>query len=257
MDRRVKVKYSNELIIMRKKKAVIKRSIVLLILLLAILSTLCLKLSYFNIEQIAVVDNKVIASDEIIKLSGILKGNNIFYINVKDIRTNIISNPYIHDVRIRRKLPHTIQLEIKERNAAFYFQQDNKYLIIDNNGIILEARDSIKDLDLVKIYGIILNSVELGKALEIDDSRKIRVLADFADLIRRNTSDIKISSIDISDLLNISVSMGKINGKLGNYENLEAKLNKVINIMNGNGVKNSKGYIDVSFEGNPVVYIEN
>jgi cell division protein FtsQ len=257
MNNQMKVKYSNELISMRKRKAILKRSIVLLILLSVVSITLSLKLPYFNIKEILVVNNRVIASEEIVKLSEILKGNNIFYINVKKIKTNFISNPYIYDVGISRKLPHTIQLEVKERNAAFYLVKDNKYLILDSNGTILEIRDSVKGLDLVRIYGITFNAVELGKVIEAEDSRKIKVLTNFAELIRRNSSDIKISSIDISDLLNINVLMGNMNGKLGNYENIETKLNKVFNIMNRSEVKNSKGYIDVSFEGNPVVHIEN
>lgn len=257
MDRQAKAKYSNELIIMRKKKNVIKRSIILSILLVVILITLCLKLSYFNIEKIEVVNNKIISSEEIVTLSGLVKGNNIFYINVRNVKNSITSNPYICDVSIRRELPQTIKLDVTERKAVFYSIKDNKNVIIDNRGIILEVRDKLKGLDLVNLSGINFNSVTLGKEIDTDDNRKIKVLGIFADLIDRNTTDLKISSIEISDLLNISLSIGKMNVKLGNYENIESKLNKALNIMQRSEVRNSKGYIDVSFEGNPVVYIEN
>lgn len=261
MDRKTKAKYSNELIIIRKKKATIKRSLVLFVLLMGILATLFLKLPYFNIQNIEASNNRVIASEEIVKLSGILEGNNIFYINVKSVKTNVISNPYIYDVKVKRKFPNTVELEVKERDAAFYSVVGNKYLILDRNGTILEVRESMKGIDLVRVYGVnssfILETLEPGKIIETEDSRKIKVLTDFADLIVRNISDIKISAIDITDLLSINVSIGNISGKLGNYENIETKLNKVFNIVSEDRVKNSKGYVDVSFEGNPVVYIEN
>ena len=64
---------------------------------------------------------------------------------------------------------------------------------------------------------------------------------------------ISINRIDFTDTLNIQLEINKLIIKLGDEENLEDKLNKVINILIEEAdYVNLEGYIDVSFDGNPV-----
>ena len=82
------------------------------------------------IKNIEVINNKNISKDEIIKLSGINKGDNIFYTNMDNIKNGIITNPYIMKVEIKRELPDTILINVKEREAVFYGEKDGKYYFI-------------------------------------------------------------------------------------------------------------------------------
>ena len=77
---------TNKSKVLRKNSKKEKQKIVLIFILLAsVFITLCLKLSYFNINEIKVFNNKNISSEDIIKLSNINKGSNIFYINTQKI----------------------------------------------------------------------------------------------------------------------------------------------------------------------------
>jgi cell division protein FtsQ len=251
-------KKSNELIKKRRKKAIIRRSILIFVLLFAILSTLCLKLSYFNILNISVVNNRNVSSELLTSLSGINIGSNIFYINTKIVKNNVCSNPYIVDVRIKRKLPNKIVIDIQERDAAFYINvEGKKYIILDSYGVVLEERDSINNMKLVKLDGIKPVSIEMGKVISVEDSRKVKVLNVFADLINRNKSGVNIDSIDLSDIALISVCSSELSFKLGDSFDLEKKLNKALNIALMSEVKGKKGYIDLSFDGAPVFNIKN
>lgn len=44
--------------------------------------------------------------------------------------------------------------------------------------------------------------------------------------------------------------------KLGSSDNILSKLNRAINIINGENLTTSTGYVDVSYNGNPVYSID-
>ncbi len=121
-----KKKEENSFIVKRRKRKALKRNIIIFIFLIVILITLSLKLKIFDVETIIVEGNNIISSEEIISTSTLEKGNNIFYINTKKIIKKIHDNPYIKNVKISRRLPNTIILNVEERSAFFYGESNNK-----------------------------------------------------------------------------------------------------------------------------------
>lgn len=247
----------NELIAVRRKKRRQRRVFMLMVLMIAILITLALKLSYFNIKSIEVTNNFNLTANEVIKTSGIFKDNNIFYVSFRKSKDNLLSNPYILDVKLKRKLPSTVIIDIKERNAVFYINADNKLYVVDKDGVVLEEKSSIAGMKLTKLDGVNADAIKIGKPLAVDDSRKIDVIRNITELLAVNNSSIVMTSLDISDIINLKAYYGNMCVKLGNGEDLRNKLNKAVSIMASNkDLVNTKGYIDVGFEGNPVIHID-
>lgn len=247
---------NNELIRKRRKKRNIKRSIILIILLIAVAVTLCLKLTYFNVSAVRVVNNSLLSTEEITNNAKVNLGTNIFYINLKEIKTNVLSNPYIESADIKRILPNTIAIAVKEREAVFYGKKDKSYFVIDRNGIVLEERDNIDNMNLTNLMGFDFSKSKLGSVVFGADSRKVEIIGLITELISLNNSDIKIDSLDLSNLASINLHCQSIVIKLGNSDNLKEKINKAINIIKDNNLISQSGYVDVGFEGNPVIYIE-
>lgn len=249
-------KTDNKLILQRRKRRKIKKVFMLFILLISVCITLCFKLSYFDIKTIQVTGNKNILSKEIIGLSNLYKGNNIFYINIKYGENSILSNPYIENVEISRKLPDKVQINVKEREAIFYNVKNNKYFVVDKSGILLEKRNDIKGMKLIKLDGFDYDKCEIGKTLVNNDKTKIDVVSALSNIILNSKSTIAITSIDISDILNIKVYCGEVCIKIGTSDDMDKKINKSLNILDRKELKGVKGYIDVSFNGNPVFFIQ-
>ena len=249
------VNTNNELIEKRRKKRTIKRTIILAVLIIAILVTLCLKLNYFNVTSVKIYNNRIVTSDEISELAKVRIGTNIFYININNIRTNVLNNPYILKAEVKRKLPNTVVISISERQAVFYGKFDNKYLIIDKDGIILEERDDVSKMRLTNLEGFNYDEAKLGETIPSEDKTKINNIGIITELIELNSSGIEITSVNLSDGLNTIVSCSNILIKLGR-NNIKDRLNLALNIILNNNLKNQKGYIDVSFEGNPVVNMD-
>lgn len=245
----------NEFIRKRRKKRTIRRTLIIFLLLISTLVILCLKLSYFNVENINVVNNKIVNSDEIISSSKINMGTNIFTLNTKKIGTNVLSNPYILKADIIRKFPSSIIISVKEREAVFYIEDNNKFVIIDKNGVVLEVKDNVNYMKLTKLEKFEVNNAVIGKIIPKADNRKLELISLMTDLISLNNSGININSVNLSDEHNVQVICDNMILKLGNI-NIKDKLNLGLNIIVNNNLKNAKGYVDVSFDSNPVVFIE-
>lgn len=249
-------KTDNELILRRRRRIRLKKLIMVFILLISLCITLCLKLPYFNISNIEVYGNKNITKDSIIESSKIYYGNNIFYVNSKNADNSILSNPYISDVNIARKFPSTIQISVKERQAFFYVMADNSYFIIDGNGVLLEKRNDIKNMKLIKLNGVNLEKKEIGKPVENGDKRKIDIINVLSNMFEDSKIASNITLIDVSNSIDLKIYYKNMCIKLGDEENIEQKFNRALNIIQKQQLQDANGYINVSFNGNPVFFIQ-
>lgn len=243
----------------RKHKKKIRRLILLVIIMISMLMTLCFKLPYFNIATIDIIGNVNVSEIEINKSSNIALGNNIFYTNFNNSKKQIIKNPYILGVEFKKNLPNKVIIKVEERVAVFYGKVNSTFYILDNKGILLEKRSSIKDMNLVNLIGFNYEKCEVGNLIVSEDGRKIAIANEITNLIndyRKTNSNSKITMVDVSDVLDLKVFSGEMCIKFGTSEDLKNKFNKAINIISQPEYKVTKGYVDVSFKGNPVVFIE-
>jgi cell division protein FtsQ len=222
----------------------------------SLLVTLCLKIEYFNVSEVLIKDNFIIGTEEILNLAKVETGKNIFYMNLKMVETNVEGNPYILKAKVKRVLPNKISISVEEREAVFYGQSDGRFFIIDNKGFVLEIRDNMDNMNLISLQGFDYNNSEIGKLLPVDDNRKLNLISEISDLLSINSSDIKITSVDLTSTLDLKVYAGNVCIKLGGIISLKDKLNLAVNTIVSGNLKNETGYVDVSFEGNPVVFIE-
>ena len=250
------IKNKSDIVRKKKKKKKVKKYMLALILLVSLVITLALKLSYFDVNEVKVHNNKNVSKDEIINLSHINKGSNIFYINTNKSMINILKNSYILDVNIKRKLPSNIEITVVERVASFYCVKESGFLIIGKDGVVMEEKQNLNNNELIKLTGFEINKATVGKMLPSEDGRKISAIGTITDFVNSPQSKFKISSVDISDLLNIRVYYESMYVKLGTSENLEEKLRKAVVLLELEQLKGAKGYIDVSVIAKPVFCIE-
>lgn len=248
----------NKQAILSKKKKLksIRRGIFGIIIMTSILVTLCFNLDYFDIGEIEVVGNSTLASEEIIKLSELSNGNNIFKFQSKTVKSKVLRNPYILDVKIQRRIPNIVNLIVSERKAMFYVQYDESFYIVDSNAIVLEKRSSIEGMNLAKIEGVDLSTAKIGDVLPLDNEEKKKAIRELCDFVYSNNSigSHVVSAIQLNDLVDIKVLVDNAEIKLGTSEDMKGKLSKAFSILNDEKYKGFNGYVDVSFKGNPVTY---
>lgn len=74
---------------------------------------------FFQVEQIEVSGNQRYTQEEIVAMTGIKAGDNLFRMNKFAIQDHVKEEmPYIEDILIRRKLPSTITIAVQEWGAV-------------------------------------------------------------------------------------------------------------------------------------------
>ena len=155
-----------------------------------------LHVDYFNINGIAVAGNSEISDEEIIKLSKLETGENIFDVHPWFAERRIKKNLYIEKVNVKRRLPNKISIEVRERSgkAQFIKGKDKKlrYVVTDNEGMVLEISKEERKATLVE--GVEIKNAELKKTIEVkqksvyDKAMEIIKLAEEGDLYFKKIS---------------------------------------------------------------------
>ena len=78
----------------------------------------------------------------------------IFNINLKELKKNILTVPWVKSAKVSRKLPNEIHILIEEYEPAAIWEYKNEILILDKDGYHIEKIQK-KDIydDLLFIYG--------------------------------------------------------------------------------------------------------
>lgn len=228
--------------------------VLLILLILAILYT-CLFTPLFNITKITIKyedtnlvhligNNEDISEEqrnvetyskytdnEIITMSNIKIGNNIFKENLSEAEQLIISAPYIKAAAIARKFPGEVIIYLKERQKKAYIDYVGSYVCIDEEGYMLESIKKEEKIDnLPIITGItpkdIVKGFTLGELVDADDPIKIQKITNIFSLISKNDLVLDIQTIDVSDKdnVNITIDDGSKTIKFGDLSNMNAKI---------------------------------
>ena len=153
----------------------------------------------FNIKEIQVTNNNITPSDTIISLSELKLDENIFKFNKYNVKNKIKENAYIEDVKIHRKIPNVVQIEITQRQPKYSIDFMGKYAYINSQGYILEVADTNNGLPIIQ--GIATNEEEIvpNSRLNEDDLTSLENIIKIMDIAKENNLDTKVTSIDITN----------------------------------------------------------
>lgn len=93
-----------------------------------------------HVRTIDVTGNSSVDEEEVIKQSGLKRDTNIWTINKTKIKKQISENPIVDSVKISRKFPWTVKIELKEHQRVGYVKKDDYFHPITGNGTALPAK---------------------------------------------------------------------------------------------------------------------
>lgn len=171
---KVKNEIKNNNIKMKKKRKrknpilfLIKWTSVLLLLIGTIIFILTTPM--FNIKNINISGIEHLTEEQVISLSELNKNENLFKNSKSKITSNIKQTPYVESVIIKRKLPDTIDIQIKERKRSYMLKFVNGYVYIDTQGYILEISEEKLELPIISGYKTEEEKITEGSRLNTED----------------------------------------------------------------------------------------
>lgn len=243
-------KKSNKFIKRKKRNKVIKRLILGLFVIIIGIIIFIYKSPIFNLKKINISGLVTLSNESLQEKLKYHIGQNIFTIDYNEIEKELKENPYIKEIKVSKKGINTLNINIRENKIAYYFESDGKIKAIDNEGVIVEELVTMDDRKLIKLIGIDLSNKSVGDKIS-DDINLPDTLEKFYNIIEVMPQEYVFSQINIEDLNNIVCYVENVEIKIGDISNLIDKMNLALNAIEQGVI--SKGYIDMSFNGPPVI----
>lgn len=108
--------------------------------------------AYFGFGKVVELDSlsvKIIEVDgcqdvmpqSIKQLAGVLKGDPLLRVDLKEVRRKVVSHPSVKDATVVREFPNTLRISVKER-MPIAVVLGKKFALVDGEGVVLKILDS-------------------------------------------------------------------------------------------------------------------
>lgn len=200
----------------------------------------------FNIENIVVTGNNILTTEQIKNLSDIHLEENTFKLVKSKTEEKIKQNAYIQNVKIKRKLPSTITIEVEERIPTYIISFANAYAYINNQGYFLEISKEKLNLPIITGYTTSESDICEGNRLCIEDLQRLENVLQIMKATESNEISSLVTKINIADKQNYILELQKEKKTvyLGDTSNLSTKMLYIKSILEQN--KNIEGEIFVN-----------
>lgn len=198
----------------------------------------------FNISEIRVAgQSDMYTAEEIVEASGIKEGDNLLRLDCKKSAQRILDKLlYVETADVDRKFPSSLEITVTRCIPAFNVNYGSGTLLVSKKGKILADNNFITP-DLPIIYGLDPADKTPGKTAASENKHKNEAFeALIASIVKMG--DDKIMTVDMSDEHSIMVKYkNEMIFKMGNWNDVEYKLNLAEEVMKQDDVKGKKGYL--------------
>jgi len=106
----------------------------------------------FMVKEVRVTGLSYLSASRILELAGVQKGVPLFSVSPEEIARRVLENKYVRAVNVRRILPGTVLIAVRERQPVAYLVDRVGYMV-DDTGIILRVPRTLKVDELPIITG--------------------------------------------------------------------------------------------------------
>lgn len=234
----------------RKKKYRRRRktAVYLILLLLVCVVSLVLSLTvFFNTSQIKVSGNARYTVSQVVKASGVEKGDNLLRMSKSKIKDRILKElPYVSDVQVVRELPSTVTIKVVEAEpSCAYLVGENRWALLSQELRVMEIT-SVEPETTPVLSGITLDITDEGETAKTDSEISEKILLDLLTILKENDI-ININSIVFTSPISVNMKLeGRVTAKLGGDSDLDYKVRMVKKWINGSLPSVGEWTIDVT-----------
>ena len=131
---------------------------------------------YFMVKQIRLSGLESVTQKEAMELIGISAGTNIFKFDLEEAGRRLESHGLVESVEIRREIPSTLLVKVRERKPEFIVRTGDESWLIDHSGVVVsraERPSEAKSYVALSWPGLGRESIEMGKRIAREDLGEI------------------------------------------------------------------------------------
>jgi cell division protein FtsQ len=202
----------------------------------------------FDIKAIEVAGNKHIEKKMVLDKCGISDSTRSFSVKENDVRTALMTNPWIENVKVGKTLDGKVTIKIKERKPVALVNLGVIYYIDRNGYIFPMAKNVISEMPIIN--GLKDTTDRSGiRKVRVDDMKRVKAFIKAALSVNDEFFQ-SITQIDLSDKNKIKLSF-QANTTLVELadDNLETRLGQLLRleklVQNGSRLPEK---IDLSYQ---------
>lgn len=189
----------------RRRRLVSRIGIAVLVLLAIVFAPTI----FFQVSNVQVTGDTRYTSEELIASTGVKQGDNMFFLDTKQIAADLKEKyPYLDNVKLHRKLPSTLQIEVSDRAAALSVKRSGKYLILDMSGKVLEEAKSAEK-GTAKVTGVPMKGLNVGDTIDKEQYGKAASVMKLLELADQYGMKKHIKTIDVEKAYDVRVTYDK------------------------------------------------
>lgn len=234
----------------RRRKIRINRVIILLLFVFMICFgvILFIRSDFFSLKNIKVVNNDILTKTQIKNLSNINTGKNLFSYDTEKIKININKSEYIENVKVKRRIPNSIVIDVKEKAIGCVLKDNgDNYYYTDEN---LRYMDKVEREKIKNNYIIVeVNFLIKENQIKFENKKDKEKLIALIKYTKQDGLDNKISSISFEDENKINMTTKEgikvVMGKNSDVKHNIAKLTQILVDLKNKNI--NYGKIDMTF----------
>jgi hypothetical protein len=120
---------------------------------------LALSSSQFALQKVELSSSRRVTERGLLQSAGIALGQNLLGVDVRAAEEKLLADPWIRSVRVVRQLPHTLRIELVEREALALAALDGDLFMVGADGEPFKAWQAGDPDDLPVLTGITLEAL--------------------------------------------------------------------------------------------------
>jgi cell division septal protein FtsQ len=109
--------------------------------------------TFLRLDRIEINPLKRLKREEVVALAGIKPGDDMFAMKLGRVGEQLMKSPWVEKVRVRRYFPHTLAIEIEEREPVAIINMGYLYYV-DKKGEVFKPLNDGDGLDYTVLTGI-------------------------------------------------------------------------------------------------------
>ncbi len=191
--------------------------------------------SFFKITVVQTSGNVIYSSQELVDAAQIELGSNLFLLDTGAVKERILSEKlFVDSVNVRRKMPDTIVLEVRESQLLACFRFGGSYFVVNRRCQILSKGDEASVAGYIVLEGLEPLAPRVGEKLVLSESEggKLRYLEDVMAVLLDRELYHNVLSIDAANPAALKLDyQGRLTVNLGSNEQLERKFDVLEGIL--------------------------
>ena len=205
---------------------------------------------FFNIESIVVTglpEESPYSATELVAASGVQPGQNLFRARFSSLGQALEEKfPYLGTVHFAKHYPDLLEIQVALTQPVAYLQNGQGAWLLDQNFKVLEKITSPEEAGLPELRGLDAELCELGKVLQSNNPKNLKLKVDIIGNIVDNYKVSDIDYIDVEDTFAIKFGyMDRFEVRLGDGSQMAEKAALVDSILAELG-SNEKGTVVIS-----------